>query len=422
MNRRLSRSMRALIALAALVSGTSIVSIARADEVSDQKARIEQIAKELDNLNQQIANIDEAYGQALDEKDALDAEIAVAQEQLAKEQAQLDQLQAVMTDIAVQKFVGNNTGELSPLFSSAEIYSNGEQKDALSNVAFDTGAASADEVQSLIRQVDKDTKKLQVKQQRQTELIKSLESQRAQGEQLVQQYTKKEADAKAKYGELVVQQELERQQQAAQDAAAARAARDAAAQQTQDQQNQSRTPSRGNGNGNAGGDSGTAGGNTGGNGGNGGNSSGGNSGGNSGGGNSGGSSGSSDGGGTTYNPPPVSGRAGIAVRAAYSVLGTPYVAFANTPQTGFDCSGLTQWAWGQAGVSLPHYSRAQFNGLPKVAESQAQPGDLIFFYSPISHVGMYVGNGMMIDSPHTGATVRLKAVRWSAVVGVSRPG
>lgn len=412
MNRRNPRTARALIALAAVVSAVSVVSDVRADEVSDQKAKVEQIAQQLNDLNEQIAWIDEQYGQALEEKDALDAEIAVAQQELAKEQAELDKLQAVMTDIAVQKFVGNNTSELSPLFSSAEVYSNGEQRDALSNVAFDTGAASADDVQSLIRKVDKDTKRLQEKQQRQTDLIASLESQRQQGEQLIAEYTQKEAEAKAKYGELVVQAELERQQEAAQEAAARRAAEQAAQEAAQQQdQNQPQAPSRGNGN---------SGGNSGGNSNDNGNS-GGNGGGNTGG-NSGGSNGGDSGGGSTPAPPPVSGRAGIAVRAAYSVLGTPYVAFANHPSVGFDCSGLTQWAWAQAGVSLPHYSRAQYNSLPKVPQSQVQPGDLIFFYSPISHVGMYVGGGMMIDSPHTGATVRLKAVRWGAVVGVSRPG
>jgi cell wall-associated NlpC family hydrolase len=57
-----------------------------------------------------------------------------------------------------------------------------------------------------------------------------------------------------------------------------------------------------------------------------------------------------------------------------------------------------------------------------VSRDQAQPGDLVFFYSPIHHVGMYVGGGMMIDAPHTGATVRLVAVKWGSVVGLARPG
>ena len=412
MNRRLQRSARALVALAALAGSLVGVTGARADGVSDQKQKVEQLAAELNALNDRIGLLDEQYGAALEEKDALDVEIGKAQNTLAVEQGQLDQLQSVMTDIAVEKFVGNNTGELSPLFSSAAVYSSGEQKDALSNVAFDTGAGSADDLQSLIRKVDKDTKSLQKKQQRADELIASLAQQRNDAEALVADYTQKAADAKAKYGELV-QQEADRQAEIAADQAAARAA---AAAQAQD------TSNNGGNNGDANPAPRGGGGNS-----NGGNSGGGNSGGgNSGGGNSGGgNSGGGNSGGGSKPPlpvPPPSGRAGIAVQAAYSVIGTPYVAFAASPSAGFDCSGLTQWAWGQAGVGLPHYSKAQYNSFPHVPQSEIQPGDLVFYYSPISHVGMYVGGGMMIDSPHTGATVRLKAVRWSAVVGISRPG
>jgi cell wall-associated NlpC family hydrolase len=73
-------------------------------------------------------------------------------------------------------------------------------------------------------------------------------------------------------------------------------------------------------------------------------------------------------------------------------------------------------------VSIPHYSKAQYESEPHIPFNQAQPGDLIFFYSPISHVGLYIGGGQMIDSPHTGAVVRLVPVKWDNVVGVSRPG
>ncbi|MEY4175521.1 MAG: hypothetical protein RI900_2686, partial [Actinomycetota bacterium] len=121
-------------------------------------------------------------------------------------------------------------------------------------------------------------------------------------------------------------------------------------------------------------------------------------------------------------PPPPSGRAGAAVAAAQRMLGVPYRAFEATPERGFDCSGLTMWAWAQAGVRLPHQSRQQYNSNPKVPRDQIQPGDLLFFYNPISHVGMYIGGGLMIDSPHTGAVVRVANVKWEKVVGIARPG
>ena len=120
-------------------------------------------------------------------------------------------------------------------------------------------------------------------------------------------------------------------------------------------------------------------------------------------------------------PPPASGRAAIAVRAAYTRLGMPYVWGAGGP-TAFDCSGLTSWAWAQAGVYLPHSSAAQFNSGPRVAQSALQPGDLVFFYSPIHHVGIYVGGGNMIDAPHTGTVVAVRPVFWANYVGAVRPG
>src|SRR5262245_51957865 len=126
--------------------------------------------------------------------------------------------------------------------------------------------------------------------------------------------------------------------------------------------------------------------------------------------------------GPTPTPPPVSGSAGAAIAAAYSVIGTPYVFGAADPNVGFDCSGLTMWSWAQAGVSLPHSSAAQYSSLPHVSREAIQPGDLLFFYSPISHVGMYVGGGQMVHASHPGVPVAVVSVYWDSFVGAARPG
>jgi peptidoglycan DL-endopeptidase CwlO len=121
-------------------------------------------------------------------------------------------------------------------------------------------------------------------------------------------------------------------------------------------------------------------------------------------------------------PPPntVSGNVGAVIRYAYAQLGKPYQWGATGPDS-FDCSGLTMMAWAQAGVSLPHSSRAQIGIGRQVTRSELQPGDLIFRYSPISHVSLYVGNGQQISATHTGSTVKLQSAFEGEVVGYSRP-
>jgi peptidoglycan DL-endopeptidase CwlO len=96
-----------------------------------------------------------------------------------------------------------------------------------------------------------------------------------------------------------------------------------------------------------------------------------------------------------------------AVRAAITQLGVPYVWGGETPGKAFDCSGLVKWAYGQVGVSLVHFAATQATEGTPVALADLQPGDLVFFESPIGHVAMYVGNGLLIEAPHSGDVVRL---------------
>ena len=103
---------------------------------------------------------------------------------------------------------------------------------------------------------------------------------------------------------------------------------------------------------------------------------------------------------------PASGRAGAAVQYALAQVGDAYV-YGAMGESAFDCSGLTMRAWAQAGVSLPHSSSAQMGSGARVSSSALQPGDLVFYYSPISHVGMYIGGGMIVHAanPSTGVQV-----------------
>ncbi|USQ87854.1 NlpC/P60 family protein [Streptomyces phaeoluteigriseus] len=116
----------------------------------------------------------------------------------------------------------------------------------------------------------------------------------------------------------------------------------------------------------------------------------------------------------------ASGRAAAALAAARSALGRPYVWGANGP-TGFDCSGLVQWSYAQAGVGLPRTSQAQAHAGRRVPLSQARPGDIVTYRSDASHVGMYAGNGQVIHAPYPGAPVRYDPVGMMPVSSVTRP-
>jgi cell wall-associated NlpC family hydrolase len=108
-----------------------------------------------------------------------------------------------------------------------------------------------------------------------------------------------------------------------------------------------------------------------------------------------------------------------ALQAAISRLGYPYIWGAAGP-TSFDCSGLVMWAYQQVGISLPHFTVSQYNSGVHVARNDLEPGDLVFFFSNISHVGMYIGNGMMIDAPNFGEDVKVQPIYWNEFVGAVR--
>jgi peptidoglycan DL-endopeptidase CwlO len=109
--------------------------------------------------------------------------------------------------------------------------------------------------------------------------------------------------------------------------------------------------------------------------------------------------------------PPSKSLADKAISIAQQYLGVPYKWGGTDPQTGLDCSGFTQLVFGQLGISLPRTSAQQATVGTRVSSlAAAQPGDLVFFNSPVSHVGIYLGDGKMIDAPKAGDVVRIRDV------------
>ena len=125
-------------------------------------------------------------------------------------------------------------------------------------------------------------------------------------------------------------------------------------------------------------------------------------------------------------PPATAAQGETAVAFAKQQLGKPYEWGAAGPST-YDCSGLTMMSWNAAGISIDHYSVAQYGEGTHVSRLDLRPGDLVFFAtdtsdaSTIHHVGIYAGNGMMIDAPHTGANVRYDPAFRSDYIGATRP-
>ena len=376
---RAPRTIRFCLGIAlALFGGAVSIEPVAADGISNQQAEVKRVLAEIDALEQKEGHFAELGAQALDLKSQLDAEIVVAQGKIASQQAELNVLGGQLSNVAVQKVMGGGSGALGPLFTDPAAIDEGLQRDHLARVAVNAGAATTDDFEALLRALDKEQRSLTKKQSRATDLAANAEINRKAADKAGREATSRLAKAKVKLGSLITQ---ERQRQEA-----------AAKRQFQQklQQQQAAAAAR-KGSGKSG--SGAFGG---------------------------GASLGGGGGGGSYVA--VSGQAGAAIRAAQSQLGVPYRFASSTPGVAFDCSGLTAWAWGTAGVSLPHQSRNQYSSVPHVPASEAQPGDLIFYYSPISHVGIYLGGGMMIHSPQTGTSVSYTQVRWNKVVGVGRPG
>jgi len=343
-----------------------------ADGVGDAQRKLNQVLDELDSLRDQLGQLDEDYASALDRQDVLVIEIAASQARVDEMSAQLGDVQIVLQDIAIKRFTSGDSLQLSPIFSSAAIYSQAGQRTALARLAINTGEGDIDDLQSIVDDLAAERDSLARKQEEAKQLITSLEQRQVDLQALETSYVAKYAQAEKDLG-------------AAKLRAAAEARAAAAASQSQ------RTRTGTSGGGGAASPRGGGGGGT-------------------------------TGGGYTGNVPSVSGSAGIAVSAAFSQIGVGYRYATELPGVSFDCSGLTKWSWGQAGVSLPHQSGRQFSQTAHVPIDQAQPGDLLFYYSPIGHVGIYVGGGQLIHAYSPGQPVQLSGVHWNKVVGVGRPG
>lgn len=364
--------------------------------VDDQRREVERIVDQLDKLETQADILAEDYAEAVDQKNQLGIEIVAAEGRVAAKEAELRGLRGDLAEVAIRAFTGNGADVLGPLFSNADQYSEGLRRDQYSRVALSVGTSTTDDLDELISGLDRERKDLESKRAQAEALAIKIIDKQQQTETLTAQYVEQRGAAERRLG-VLIQQEEERRAAAAY----AKLQADFAAQQAA---NAAASSAANTGGGGGGGGGNTGGGNTGG--------------------------GSTGGGGSStpsapapsVNIPSVSGRAGIAIEAARGQLGVRYVYATSNPGVSFDCSGLTHYAWGQAGVYLPRNSRAQAASLPHIPIASAQPGDLLFYYSPISHVGIYLGGGLILHAPNSGTVVKIANVSWGKVTVAARPG
>jgi cell wall-associated NlpC family hydrolase len=359
-----ARRVLAVSAVAALASGLAIPR-ASADSISDLRAQAAALVSKINSLGMQEDALSEQYDAARNQVQTLDAQVTAAAKQLAATEATTSRDRAVLLQDAVQAYVdGGNSPQASgstAMQSANNALLRAEYADTLAtdqNNAIDQyhlASLQQQAAESNLKQKESAAKaqvqKVASAQQAVANLAAQLTAQKSQITGQIATLVAQQEAAAAAAAQRAAQQRLAAQQAAAQAQAVARA----------QFQSQPQVESQ-----------------------------------------SAGSAASS----VSAPPPPVGSGASGAVAAAESRVGDPYVYGAAGPSA-FDCSGLVMWAYAQVGISLPHFSGGQYADTTHISMSQLEPGDLVFPADPGQHVAMYVGGGMIVQAPYTGADVQV---------------
>jgi len=373
---RAARSV-AVVASVALIVGAGLTGTASAQDVEGTRAKVQRLAAEMDRLEARASELDEQYLQTGLELGKAEAELKKNRDAVADAQARMDQARSEANSYIVSAYMsagsdvaGLGVGDPNVAVNEKVLMEtlHGDRQ----QVADDLRAAQMD-LDDRSADLEQASKALEDKKARQSSIKADLESSVSAQQDLLDGANSELRSA--------IAAEQERQAQAA----AAKAAADAAARARAQEQAAARTTTTADRTAGAPARPGRA--------------------------------------PAPAKPAapapapapslpvaPVGSGAGAAIAAAQSVMGTPYRWAGASPSTGFDCSGLTMWAWARGGRSLPHSSSAQYAATQRISLDQLQPGDLVFFNNPISHVGLYIGGGQMIHSPHTGDVVKISPI------------
>ena len=376
--------------IAAVLAGVVVLAVpvgaASADSIQDKQRQASQLAARIEQLQVDAERLAEDYNEAVEQLAKADEEVAAAKARLTQQEGELSTLRSRMSVFALKSYVfADQSASVAALLDDAALSGQVAGRDGYTALAMGANVDLTDSLNATRDDTATQRTNLEAKQRYQQQLTEVVAQKRVSVDDAADAAAAALVDVKGDLAELVAaeqqrkiaeaarqqQEEIRRQQAAAAAARPAPASAPAA------------RPSPG-------------------------------------------------GGGAAAPatpraaapparavPPPSPGAAG-AVAAAMSQVGVGYRYASSVPGVAFDCSGLTSWAWGRAGVGLPRNSRAQYGATPRVPIEQIQPGDLVFSGSPIHHVGIYIGGGKMVHASQPGVGVVVSPIR--NVVGVGRPG
>ena len=342
-----------LLASLVVVSSLGVTRSASASPADDKRKEAQRIASQIDSLTNQSFDLGEEYDRVETQLTQVDAEVAASQRRVAELDAQVGSMRSAVQGFAVQSYIYGVQGDgVAAILGSSDGPAVAAQRDQYTELVLGSSVSKIDELEAVSQDAARERQNLEAKQAQKRTLQKALADKRTQVEASIKKARDLQAKVKGQLAVLLAQEQARRAAQAAARARGAVAPAATGGRRTLAARSSS-------------------------------------------------SASAPSGPRAGANVPAPSPGASGAVAAAMSQLGVGYRYATAIPGVAFDCSGLTAWAWGQAGRGLPHQSRQQFAVLPHVSQGEVQPGDLIFFYNPIGHVGMYIGSGQMVhaDAP-----------------------
>ncbi len=380
------------VVLLGLLLGIAPVTNGRsgADELSDKRAEAEQIAAKLHELDNRQMELGAQFEKAKYELHQAETRVEEAEKQAEETTRELERKRAALSDFSVGAYISGNDGGAADALLTSDPRSGVEKRayvDATSGNRHDI----IDSLNAARQAAETDAKNLEAARQQADIHAKEIENAKDQAQAAADEQRALNNKVQGELAQLVAEENARRE--AAERAAAEAAAREAAAREAAAASARAASTSNARVNTSSNNPAANA-------------------------------PGPSTGGGAiSATPPPVSaGAAGIAINAAMSKMGAPYVWAAGGPGA-FDCSGLVMWAYGQAGVRLPHYSGAQYAMTTRISRAQLQPGDLVFWGGAGSeHVAIYIGGNQLLHTFRPGIGVAITQLDgwWKTPSGYGR--